>query len=116
VRYKPDGNQALNQRQAARLGRLSAYLGATSRSKFIFELLVPAEKRQLDRLKGDKRAYDQEVRPRLMVAAIEELQGAGVEPDVSKIEGLDRREDCEKIVAAARRGGRDYELHRSGSR
>ena len=24
-----------------------------------------------------------------------------------KIEGLDRREDCEKIVAAARRGGRD---------
>ena len=30
-----------------------------------------------------------------------------VEPDVWKIEGLDRREDCEKIVAAARRGGRD---------
>ena len=24
-----------------------------------------------------------------------------------KIEGLDRREDCEKVVAAARRGGRD---------
>ena len=24
-----------------------------------------------------------------------------------KIEGLDRREDCEKIVAAARRGGRN---------
>jgi 5-dehydro-2-deoxygluconokinase len=31
----------------------------------------------------------------------------GVEPDVWKIEGLDRHEDCEKIVAAARRGGRD---------
>src|SRR5207237_4155024 len=30
-----------------------------------------------------------------------------VEPDVWKIEGLDRREDCEKIVAAARRAGRD---------
>ena len=30
-----------------------------------------------------------------------------MEPDVWKIEGLDRREDCEKIVAAARRGGRD---------
>jgi 5-dehydro-2-deoxygluconokinase len=26
---------------------------------------------------------------------------------VWKIEGLDRREDCEKIVAAARRGGRN---------
>lgn len=30
-----------------------------------------------------------------------------MEPDVWKIEGLDRREDCEKMVAAARRGGRD---------
>jgi myo-inositol catabolism protein IolC len=35
------------------------------------------------------------------------LQDAGVEPDVWKIEGLDRREDCEKVVATARRGGRD---------
>ena len=42
-----------------------------------------------------------------MVGAIKELQDAGVEPDVWKIEGLDRREDCEKVVAAARRGGRD---------
>ena len=40
--------------------------------------------------------------------AIQELQDAGVEPDVWKIEGLDRREDGEKIVAAARRGGRDH--------
>src|SRR5262249_38621361 len=35
-----------------------------------------------------------------------ELQEAGVEPDVWKIEGLDRREDCAAIVATARRGGR----------
>jgi 5-dehydro-2-deoxygluconokinase len=41
------------------------------------------------------------------VQTIQQLQDAGVEPDVWKIEGLDRREDCEKIVAAARRGGRD---------
>ncbi len=73
----------------------------------MFELLVPAEKAQLDKLKGDKKAYDRELRPQLMVRAIQELQDAGVEPDVWKIEGLDRREDCEKIVAAARRGGRD---------
>ena len=73
----------------------------------MFELLVPAEKAQLDRLKGDKKAYDLELRPRLMVQAIEQLQDAGVEPDVWKIEGLDRRDDCAKMVAAARRGGRD---------
>jgi 5-dehydro-2-deoxygluconokinase len=41
-----------------------------------------------------------------MIEAIEELQQAGVEPDIWKIEGLDRREDCEKIVVAARQGGR----------
>jgi 5-dehydro-2-deoxygluconokinase len=42
-----------------------------------------------------------------MVETIQQLQDAHVEPDVWKIEGLDRREDCEKIVAAARQGGRD---------
>jgi myo-inositol catabolism protein IolC len=107
VRYNPEGDPALNRRQAARLKRLSGYLHASGRSRFMFELLVPAEPTQLDRVKGDARAYDLELRPGLMVRAIEELQDAGVEPDVWKIEGLDRREDCEKIVAAARGGGRD---------
>jgi myo-inositol catabolism protein IolC len=107
VRYNPEGDPVLNQRQAARLRRLSEYLHNQSRSRFMFELLVPAEKAQLDRLKGDKKAYDRELRPRLMAQTIQELQDAKVEPDVWKIEGLDRREDCEKIVAAARRGGRN---------
>jgi myo-inositol catabolism protein IolC len=73
---------------------------------FMFELLVPAEKAQLDRVKGDKNAYDLELRPELMVGAIRTLQDAGVEPDVWKIEGLDRREDCENIVAVVQRGER----------
>src|SRR5262249_28047840 len=85
----------------------SDYLHDKSASLFMLELLVPAEKSQLDRLNGDKKAYDLELRPQLMAQAIEELQDAGVEPDVWKVEGLDRREDCEKIVAAARRGGRN---------
>jgi 5-dehydro-2-deoxygluconokinase len=42
-----------------------------------------------------------------MVETIQQLQDARVEPDVWKIEGLDRREDCERIVAAARAGGRE---------
>ena len=107
VRYNPEGDQALNQRQAARLHRLSDYLKRNGRSRMLFELLVPPEKAQLDRLKGDKKAYDVELRPKLMVEAIKQLQDASVEPDLWKIEGLDSREDCEKIVAAARRGGRN---------
>ena len=106
VRYNPESDPALNRRQAARLKRLSEYLHDKSRSRFMFELLVPAEKPQLDRLHGDTKAYDAELRPRLMVQAIEQLQDAQVEPDVWKIEGLDRGEDCQRIVAAARRGGR----------
>ena len=107
VRYNPEGDQALNRRQAAQLKRLSQYLHDKSRSRFMFELLVPAEQRQLDELGGDKKAYDVERRPRLMVQAIQQLQDAQVEPDVWKVEGLDRYQECETIVAAARRNGRD---------
>jgi myo-inositol catabolism protein IolC len=107
VRYNPEGDPDLNRRQSVRLKRLSDYLHGTSRSRFMFELLVPAEKAQLEQFRGDKKAYDLELRPRLMAQTIEQLQDAGVEPDVWKIEGLERREDCEKIVASARRGGRN---------
>jgi myo-inositol catabolism protein IolC len=107
VRYNPEGDPALNQRQAARLRRLSEYLHAQGASRFMFELLVPPEKEELEEVHGDKGAYDREIRPRLMVAAILQLQEAGVEPDVWKIEGLDRGEDCAQMVAAARRNGRD---------
>ncbi len=109
VRYNPEGDQSLNRRQSSRLKRLSDYLhSGKSRSRFMFELLVPAEKAQLDKLKGDKKAYDLELRPRLMAQTIEQLQDAQVEPDVWKIEGLDRHEDCERIVAAARQEGRNH--------
>src|SRR5258708_37722605 len=42
VRYNPEGDQVLNRRQSARLKRLSEYLHSNkSRSRFMFELLVP---------------------------------------------------------------------------
>ncbi len=106
VRYNPGGDEALNRRQAERLKRLSDYLQKANRSLFMFELLVPGEPSQLHQVKGDKKAYDLELRPQLMVGAIRELQDAGVEPDIWKIEGLDRREDCEKMVAVAQRDDR----------
>jgi 5-dehydro-2-deoxygluconokinase len=107
VRYNPEGDHALNQRQAVRLTRLSDYLHDKSESRFMFELLVPAEKVHLHLVNGDQTAYDLQLRPGLMADAIQQLQDAGVEADVWEIEGLDRREDCQMIVAAVRRGGRE---------
>jgi myo-inositol catabolism protein IolC len=106
VRYNPDGDKALNQRQVERLRKLSVYLHMSNR-KFMFELLVPAEMGQLAKVGNDKKRFDADVRPGLMLRTIHELQEAGVEADVWKIEGLDRREDCVKVVQAAQRGGRD---------
>ena len=105
VRYNPGGDAAMNARQAARLRQLSEYLHGHNRL-FMFELLVPAEKAQLERVGGDQGAYDRELRPSLMVSAMRELQDAGVEPDVWKIEGLDRQSDCQDVVAVAQRDGR----------
>jgi 5-dehydro-2-deoxygluconokinase len=106
VRYNPGSARELNSRQAARLARLSDWLAEHGRS-FLFELLVPAEEDQLASVDGDKERYESELRPTLMVGAIAELQQSGVEPAVWKIEGLDRSEDCERVVAQCRAGGRD---------
>jgi myo-inositol catabolism protein IolC len=105
VRYNAENDEVMNRRQAARLKDLSDYCHRTSR-RLLFELLVPMTLEQSDRLDGSQRLYDQHLRPSLMIAAIKELQQAGVEPDVWKVEGLDRRPDCEAVVAAARRDGR----------
>jgi myo-inositol catabolism protein IolC len=106
VRYNAEDDEDMNRRQARRLKELCDYCHSHDRY-FMFELLVPATHEQMDRFEGEQNLYDLELRPSLMVEAIRELQNAGVEPDVWKIEGLDRREDCENVVAAARCDGRD---------
>ena len=106
VRYNPQGDSALNQRQQQRLEQLSDAC-RRSECRFMFELLVPATPAQLERVAGDTDAFDQHTRPQLMIDAMRALQDAGVEPDVWKIEGLARRADCERIVETARRDGRD---------
>jgi myo-inositol catabolism protein IolC len=106
VRYNPEGDAEMNQTQAEKLKRLGDWLHEHDR-KFLFELLVPAEPDQLERVGGDEERYDRELRPELMKHAILDLQDAGVEPDIWKIEGIDSQEDCERISKTARRDGRD---------
>jgi 5-dehydro-2-deoxygluconokinase len=105
VRYNPEGDADLNRRQAARLRRLSEWLHRRGR-KLLFELLVPATPAQLASAGGQVARYDAALRPALMVGAIGQLQSAGVEADVWKVEGLDRRSDCAGVVAQAHSDGR----------
>jgi 5-dehydro-2-deoxygluconokinase len=107
VRYNPEGDRDANRRQAARLRHLSDWLHDRGRT-FLFELLVPAEPHQLERVGGSKERYDAELRPALVVETMRELQAAGVEPDIWKIEGFEHREDCIRAAAQARSDGRDH--------
>jgi myo-inositol catabolism protein IolC len=106
VRYNPEGDAGMNERQTERLKRLADWLHEHDR-KFLFELLVPAEDHQLEKVGGDADRYDAELRPELMRRTITEFQDAGVEADIWKIEGIDTQEDCERIAETCRRDGRD---------
>jgi myo-inositol catabolism protein IolC len=106
ARYNVEGDAEMNRRQASRLAELSVWLHDRSRL-FMFELLVPPEGVQLEAVGGDRARFDRAIRPGLMLAAIDELRGRGVEPDLWKIEGLDDPESCARIGAAVRSGGHD---------
>ena len=103
VRLNPDGDAGMNERQLGRLKELSDWLHDNDR-KFLFELLVPAEEAQLEQVGGDTDRYDAELRPELMRRAIEQIQDFGINVDIWKIEGVDAREDAERLAAQTRKG------------
>jgi myo-inositol catabolism protein IolC len=89
VRYNPESNEAMNRRQAARLRELADYVHKSGQH-FMFELLVPMMHEQSDRLEDDQHLYDHDLRPSLMIAAIKELQNAGVRAGRVEDRGADR--------------------------
>jgi myo-inositol catabolism protein IolC len=103
VRLNPEGEADANRRQLERLKTLADWLHDHDR-KFLFELLVPAEPQQLESVGGDTDRYDAELRPDLMRRAIEQIQDAGVEVDIWKIEGVDAQEDADRIAQQTRTG------------
>jgi len=105
VRYNPEGDIMMNKRQLTRLKSLSDHLQSI-RKPFLFELLVPATKEQLSKLGEVKEAYDRELRPKLMVEAIKQIQDAGVEPTIWKLEGVEKATDAKDVVRTAQRDGR----------
>lgn len=105
VRYNSESDKNVNQRQTNRLRILSDYLHS-SHHPFLFELLVPPTSQQLTNTGSSKETYDLEVRPKLMVVAMKELQDAGIEPDIWKLEGVERESDAKSLVEQAQTRGR----------
>jgi myo-inositol catabolism protein IolC len=106
VRWNPADDPLVKREQGERLRRLGEWLHARGR-RYLFELLVPAAERQLALVGGHHAAFDTRLRPSLMLEAIYEIQEAGIEPDVWKIEGIDSRDDCELVARLVRRDGRE---------
>jgi myo-inositol catabolism protein IolC len=106
VRYNVGGDRALNDRQLERLRTLSDRLVEIDGTDLLFELLVPPTDDQLAEYDGSNERFDAELRPALVVGAIEQIQDAGIEVAIWKIEGIESTADCESIAAACRRDGR----------
>jgi myo-inositol catabolism protein IolC len=106
VRYNPQGERSLNARQEKRLAQLSGWLRAHDRP-LLFELLVPPTAAQAATAGDDPGAYERVALPGRIVDAIAALQGAEVEPDIWKIQGIDDRAGCERAAAQARIAGRE---------
>jgi len=107
VRYNPDTQHALNQKSLAGLKELSDYAHAHG-YKFLIEPLVVGSETQLASVNNDKYRYDTELRPKLTAQMITEMQDAGVEPDIWKIEGMFAAEDYEQVVSAAQKNNREH--------
>ncbi len=104
VRFNPQGDKKLNERQLKRLKLLSDFCHKNN-VKLMFELLVAPTEMQLKEL-GSKEVFDKKARPTLMVEALKQIQGFGVKVDVWKLEGLESREQFQKVVGQAKLGGK----------
>ncbi len=101
VRWNPDDERGSRETQGERIKKLSDWI-VENQKKFLLEFLVPPTEEQLQRVDGNQERYDSEVRPGLAVKVVEEMRERGADPDIWKIEGLDKKEDCEKVSFAIR--------------
>ena len=108
VRYNPDGDAAMNERQTAKLARLGDWLHEHDR-KFLFELLVPAEPSQLESVDGSAERYDAELRPRPDDGRDPELCArAGSRPTSGRSRASTTATRATRSRSSSRHGGRDH--------
>jgi 5-dehydro-2-deoxygluconokinase len=105
IRDNPGLSVPERLQQAERLKVVSAW-AAESHHHLIVELLVPATDDDLKSVGGDKKRYDDELRPKLTLEVMGFLQDHGADPELWKIEGLDKAADAAAVADLAKRDGR----------
>ncbi|HEY2642846.1 MAG TPA: DUF2090 domain-containing protein [Galbitalea sp.] len=105
VRDNPALSVPERLQQAEKVKVISAWANEKHRD-LIIELLVPPTDDDLASVGGDRRRYDDELRPKFTLDVIGYLQDHGADPAIWKVEGLDKAEDAAAVVDLARRGGR----------
>lgn len=74
---------------------------------YLLEVLVSPTPEQLQRSGGDRDGFRAALFPELLIESISEMQDAGIEPDVWKVEGLETVEATSAVGAQATCRGRD---------
>ncbi|PIR05751.1 hypothetical protein COV56_01130 [Candidatus Kuenenbacteria bacterium CG11_big_fil_rev_8_21_14_0_20_37_9] len=102
VRYNPRQKQE-NKAQLKRLKIMSEWCWK-NHYIFLVELLVPPTERDLKRVRGFVRVYDEKIRPGLAVKAIKEFYNSDVYPDIWKIEALSTKLQWHDLLLAVGSG------------
>ncbi len=100
VRYNP-ANKNDNLVQLKRLKELSDFCKKSGIMMMIEPLVIPTEA-QLAQFKGDKKKFDLQKRPKLMLEMINEMHKVGIAPDIWKVEAVEKKADWENIIKAVK--------------
>lgn len=108
VRYNPS-NKKNNLTQLKRLKKINNFC-KKNKIGFLFELLVPATDKQLEVYK-DKFNYDKKARANLTKQSIKEIRALGVEPDIWKLEAMEKKSDWPMIIKEIKKNNKkDFKI------
>ena len=106
VRYNPNNNVDVNIRQVEKLKILNDYCHSQG-YLFMLEVLIPPTKEQLAKVGNQLAQFEENVKPELIAEAIDSFYVAGIVPNVWKLEGMNRKEDFEKVTERIKARGQE---------
>jgi myo-inositol catabolism protein IolC len=106
VFHNPADDAERKQQQFALLREAGDLARAQGRD-YLLEVLITPTAGQLEQV-GGKSHFRARLFPELLIESISEMQDAGIEPDLWKIEGFETAADTAAVAAQAVGGGRDH--------